>query len=657
MVKRCQPCALLLAQTLAALVSAVAQAAVPSEQLMSSATRGYASVPDFETLREHWNQSQLGQLTKDEAMQPFVQDMRAQIERKLSSARQKLGLQADDLRSVAAGEIAFGLIERENDRAAMAVIVDVAGRGEQVKALLAKIDADLTKRGAKRSAAKAGNVDLTVYAIPPQGAKDIARTAVFFQNQDMLCASDNLQEAQEMVARFNGAPGNRLADVKPYQEIMKQVAAEAGDLKPEIRWFINPFGYARASRSLLRADSALRRGTDYVEIFQSQGFDAIQGIGGYVNLAVYGSFEMLHRTAVYAPPIPGQEGGYRLAMRMLKFPNGGDLNVQPWIPRKLASYRTFNMDIQNAFDHFGTLFDAVVGYEDAFKEAITGLETDPYGPHVKIRDEVIAHLGSRVTLVTDYDVPITTKSERFLVAIDVKDEQAVAAAIEKILSSDPNAHAREIAGMKVWEIQPAADDVPELDIPLEPLTPAEGADGGGAKKEGVISSSAVCVTDGRLHVASHLEFLQTFLFHKEAGEALADAGDFQEVDAALAQLMRDPAAVRCFVRTDEAYRPTYELLRQGKMPESETLLGRVLNRVLTTPEDEDEGVLRKQQIDGRQLPSFEMVRRYFSPLGTAVRSTDTGWFVVGATLAKRPIQVQDDLAPPAVTAAGRAAVR
>jgi hypothetical protein len=93
------------------------------------------------------------------------------------------------------------------------------------------------------------------------------------------------------------------------------------------------------------------------------------------------------------------------------------------------------------------------------------------------------------------------------------------------------------------------------------------------------------------------------------------------------------------------------------MPESETLLGRVLNRVLTTPEDEDEGVLRKQQIDGRQLPSFEMVRRYFSPLGTAVRSTETGWFIVGATLAKHPVQVQDNIAPPAVTAAGPGTVR
>jgi hypothetical protein len=86
------------------------------------------------------------------------------------------------------------------------------------------------------------------------------------------------------------------------------------------------------------------------------------------------------------------------------------------------------------------------------------------------------------------------------------------------------------------------------------------------------------------------------------------------------------------------------------MPESETLLGRVLNRLLTTPEDEDEGVLRKQQIDGRELPSFEMVRRYFNPLATLVRSTEDGWLIVGATLAKRNIQVNAETESPAVTA-------
>ncbi len=620
---------------------------------MSPDTRGYASIGDIETLLEHWSQTQFGQLSKDEAMQPFVQDMKRQIQRKISGARQKLGLQADDLRSVAAGEMGFGLVEREKGRAAMAITVDVTGRDEQVRSLLAKVDADLASRGAKKSTLAVAAVNLIVYDVPPQAEKDIARRAVFFVHQDMLCATDNVEEAQAMVARLQGA-GESLADVKAYSSVMAQVAAEAGDLAPEARWFINPFGYARASRSLLPADSALRKGNDFVSIFESQGFDAIQGIGGYVNLAVFGAFEMMHRTAVYAPPIPGEPEKYKLAMRMLNFPNGGDLDPQPWAPRKLASYRTFNVDLQNAFDNVSTLFDAIAGYENAFNDMIEGFDTDPYGPRVKVRQELVAHLGRRVTLVTDYAVPITTKSERFLFAIEVTNQQAVEAAITKFMNADPNAKAGEFAGKTVWEILPATAEVAELEIDLE-LSPAPTDTA--PQRDGAMSSSAVCVADGHLFVASHMDFLQTFLTEKVPGESLADAADFREIDAAMDQLMQGDAAVRCFVRTDEAYRPTYELLRQGKMPESETLLGRVLNRLLTTPEDEDEGVLRKQQIDGRELPNFEMVRRYFSPLGTVVRSTSDGWYVAGATMSKRTIQVQADAATPAVTAIDAATLR
>jgi hypothetical protein len=142
------------------------------------------------------------------------------------------------------------------------------------------------------------------------------------------------------------------------------------------------------------------------------------------------------------------------------------------------------------------------------------------------------------------------------------------------------------------------------------------------------------VTDGNLFIASHIEFLEEVLSVEDSPSQLKTAGDYREVENAMSQLLPGIASARFFVRTDEAYRPIYELLRQGKMPESETLLGRLLNRLLTPPEVEDEGVLREQKIDGRQLPDFEMVRRYFSPAGTVVRTGNDGWFIVGATLSK-----------------------
>ena len=630
MARNLPSCVVLLALLLLGLVQSAAVAAVPADRIMSDQTRGFLSVADAKRLQENFNRTQMGHLVKDEAMQPFIQDMRQQIERKLSSTRQKLGLTVEDVRDVATGEIGIGLVEQKNTRAAVAITVDVTGNVPAAETLLGKIEKELISRRSKKSNANIGGVAITLYNIPPQAEKDIAREAIFFIHQNMLCATDSRAEAQAMIGRLNGQGGGNLADVVAYQQTMQRCAAEAGQLAPEVRWYVEPFGYARATRSLLSGEALAKQGKNYVNILENQGFDAIRGMGGFVNLAVAGQYELLHRTSIYAPPVPGAEEKYKLAMRMMKFPNKTELEPQTWIPRKLASYRTFSMDLKNAYQHFGSLFDAIAGYENAFSDVIEGLEKDPYGPQVQVENDFIQHLGERVTLMADYELPITTKSERYLFAVAVTNEQAITAAVEKFMKADPNAQRRELQGKVVWEIMPPQEHIEELEIAIGPAPQPQGGPGGQA-----LSNSAVCVTDGHLLIASHLPFLEHILTQKGPGDSLAQAADYQEVDAALDKLMQGPVAVRCFRRSDEAYRPTYELLRQNKMPQSETLLGRLLNRLLTPPEDEEEGILRQQKIDGRQLPNFETVRHYFSPAGLAVRSLDDGWFVVGATLTKQ----------------------
>ncbi len=89
-----------------------------------------------------------------------------------------------------------------------------------------------------------------------------------------------------------------------------------------------------------------------------------------------------------------------------------------------------------------------------------------------------------------------------------------------------------------------------------------------------------------------------------------------------------------FTRSDESIRPTYELLREGKLPEGQTFFARLLNKVLTTSEDEEKGIVRKQRIDGSKLPSFELARRYFGPTARAMTAEDNGWFITGVVLNK-----------------------
>jgi hypothetical protein len=89
-----------------------------------------------------------------------------------------------------------------------------------------------------------------------------------------------------------------------------------------------------------------------------------------------------------------------------------------------------------------------------------------------------------------------------------------------------------------------------------------------------------------------------------------------------------------FGRTDEELRPTFDLIRAGKMPQSKSMLGKLLNKVLTTEDEKKQGVPRHQRVNGANLPEFEAVRRYFGPHAAVVRSDKDGWFVTSVLLNK-----------------------
>ena len=116
-----------------------------------------------------------------------------------------------------------------------------------------------------------------------------------------------------------------------------------------------------------------------------------------------------------------------------------------------------------------------------------------------------------------------------------------------------------------------------------------------------------------------------------AAPNLAAAPDYRRVETALTRLGAGNDSFRFFTRTDESYRATYELLQQGKLPEAETILARLLNSMSGAKE---EGAIRKQEIDGAKLPPFEDVKKYMGPGGLYAQSEDDGWLVVGCLLRK-----------------------
>jgi hypothetical protein len=644
--------------------TAVVWAARPSETLLPKETVGFLAIPNVETLDAQWKKTQIGALMESPVMRPFRKDLRRQMQEHWSNLRDRFGMALDDLQGVPGGEVGVAMIEPKPGEAATALVIDVTGHLEQGRALVAKAMANLLKSGAKQSALKIGGVVVDVFELPPPAEEQLPATdprslpggaapavpqgvgepdhAVYalVEGASLLIVADNVDVVRGILGRVTKGAAGSLAGVPGYAAIMRRCAADAGPPgSHQVRWFIYPMGYAEAARAATPADKR-RRGKTLVEVMRNQGFDGIKGVGGVVDFAAEGC-QVLHRTAVFAPP------PFLKSMKMLKLPNAENFTPQRWVPRDVATYTTLYVDILNAFDNFGPFFGEVAaeGDPDAWPDVLKSMKTDPNGPHIDLRKELIMNLGQRVTLVTDYLLPITTSSERLLFAIETTDEQAVAKAVEKCLKNDPTVKRKVIDGHVIWElVEEPAPAVPSISLGEIPsLGPKgkkeEGPPPGGeegeeeSKEPHFLPHRAVTVANGQLLVASHLDFLLKVLKPVAKAQSLAASPEFQGLDGTVRKFGMERRCAGEFSRADQVVRPTYELIRQGKMPESESILGRVLNTLSGAAK---KGVPRLQQIDGKNLPDYKVVAPTLGLGGMGAVSEPEGWFLKGFLLPNPP---------------------
>jgi hypothetical protein len=510
--------------------------------------------------------------------------------------------------------------------------------------VLDEAERQLQARGAQRRVQPVGDHEMVIYDLPRQRGEALADHVIRVLVDDLLVIGNHEAVCQQILQRYlaGGAGEESLAQLPTYRRVMERVQSEAGGMAPQIRWFIEPFGYTEVLRAAQVGPRKRRK--DMLAILKAQGFDAVQGLGGWVHLAT-DEHEILHRTFIFAPGQPGDVSRFQLAARMLEFPNHQQWSWPNWIPRELSTATSFRIKSREAFENSRTLIDAIAGDEDFFEDLLASIKDDPNGPKIDVRKDFVAHLGEQVTVISDHTFPITPQSDRMLVAVAVDNESAVRDTVHRALVSDPDARKLEVEGYTVWEIVDHKDEAaPDLTLSIDGIDPVgQPPAAEDEEEERILRNSAITVAHGQFLVATHVELLRRVLAQLPDDDRLALSEDVQLVDTHLRRLGAGEDSLRSFSRTDEEYRPTYELIRQGKMPESESLLGRCLNRLLG-PEDPD--VLRQQKIDGSRLPDFQAVRRYLGPAGVFMRSEQDGWYVSGLLLDKQALYV-DGLRPSA----------
>jgi hypothetical protein len=381
---------------------------------------------------------------------------------------------------------------------------------------------------------------------------------------------------------------------------------------PDARLYLNPLPYAEARRLLDRG--FLKDGkVDLLKALRNSGFKGIKAIGGYAHLSTK-PYDVINRLAVYAPP------PLERTLAGIRTPNIEPKMMAPpaWIPSSVASFSSGSIDLPTFLnkDHAGPLYDFTIGDGDgAWADTLEGIKKDKRGPQIDLQAELFANTGNHLLRVTDVEDEITINSERRLMIAELAKPKEALDALEAFYANDKTADKITKGSQSYWEIWPEKRQ--PGDIP-----------------------TGVAVAHGHLLYASQAEMLKVFFSEQSQDKQLTADADYKRVlehiQAEAAKRGWDKICMLRFVRSQEAYRPTYELTRQEKLPESDTLLSSLLNMSLGQGSGSKP---RAQRTEGKLLPEYSKVEHYFLPAGSfGVREEGgkdfEGWFLVGFSLAK-----------------------
>ncbi len=608
---------------------------VSAIDLLPGSVAGILRIPNLPELSEGWAKTNIGQLLQDDSMQPYLESQRDRAIGYLENISRKVGLKAEDLQDISSGEVVIGWLPFDKDTRrpfALCIIADIRGRKANAEKAATKIEEDLVKAGWEGSDLKHRGHNIRVYNNKPKpGQLKVEQIAILI-DEDRIIAADRDIVVTDLLDVIDGegttTPISQEDDFKIVmgrsgEAIQGPLTESGGMISGE--WFARPFQMGRIVRESLEVDRG--NDVDILNLLENQGFDAIKAAGGI--LAIAGDpYDILHRGYVLAPPVTDQPSKYELAARMLQFPNADLAKIPDWVHSTTASFSRMNIKIEEAFWASETLINEALG-DDIFRDIIDGIRDDEDGPQIDIAKDVLPNLDDQVVIITDNTLPVDIGSERMLVAVKISDANKIKEVIQKAMEVEPDAKQVEaFEGAEIWQVERGGGDedfdediFDDLDLGFEEEVVEEAPP--------LLDNWAIATVDkGPGSDSSYLMFSNNAALIVEAAERIRKGNDaglatedsIKRVLTAHRELgCATPSLDRC-VRLKLALRAKYELLKQGKLKESGSVLASFYRRFV-----EAEGSENTEPPDISKLPALEEIEKYFPDGGSFVETTENGW--------------------------------
>lgn len=547
--------------------------------LTPASTLGWAASRDLEGLRASFDRSGFGRLLADPALAPFIESDATGVAGWLGVQEQALGIELEEFIR-AGGQGLVGFCSREGDEGLARFSLIQAATAERGAALLAAFERHWSGLDAKPTkTALSGGLEGRDYRSAE--GRFLAGAAL---GPGWLAFSDS-QQALQQIAQRAGQPAETLPELGP-------LAAQLPSREhPEsLAFYGKPFELWRAQLSTIEDKSQRAEEREDYELAQRH-FGSLRAVAGRLQ---FGGAErdVEYEFGIWLP----QPQGVPAALR---FVPADSFAPAPWLHDDISTSLCVSLSLDELLEKISPFFNEAIAKREGYLERLAGDIRS--NSEVDLQSGVLSHLGPRFTFLSrslERDVrgkrQIDSDSVEDLMVIEVRDEAKLRTELTKLFD-----------GEEFERVQTAARREPYLVWMLA-----------NAEKENEIDH--ICLLDGHLVVTSSKDWLYQLL--RRRGEPkLGDATDFQDVARTLGQAPLGTCFGRSFSRLDRDFLAAYEMLRQGRIEESNSDYAKPLMAML-------EG---RDATEFQKLPPFSELTKYLGYGGFSCHLTPESWIYRG----------------------------
>lgn len=608
-------------------------------KLLPDTAAGVVRIPNLTVLCDSWKKTTLSGITDDPSMKPLIDanfGSQGAVWEKLGD---KVGLRPKELYEIATGEVIAVWLPFENDNrrpSSVCVVADIRGKHAEAEAVLKRVDQDLKADGATRTDVTHAGETVRVYRPKTRPGQLKIEQVVVCLTKDRVIASDRDSVVLEILDAIANDGREDSLDKAPLLRTVWKQALSRSEIEVEgsqVEWFVKPLTMGRIIRDVAKVDRGNK--VRILNLLENQGFDALQAAGG-IAVVGQGKFDLLHRGYVHAPPVTDKPSRYRLAARMLQFPNTPLEGIPAWVPANTASITRVNWKIEEAFWAVETLVDEAFDNE-IFRPSIEGIRDDEEGPQIDIEKNVLPNLSEHLLLLTDNTLPATVDSERVLVAIEVLNADAIGTAVRKAMEVEPDVFKVDtVPGVEIWQVKHGSGDDELDDEFFDDLGFEEEID---EEQTPLLNTWAIAMVPAgkgskksHLVFSSHVEWLVDVAKRMQTGEGdkLADLDEVKDLLKLTSEMGADEVAFQRVVRLRQSLRAKYELQRQGELKNSDSVLASLVRRMFEGDEPKADEPIERLNVS--KWPAFSEVEKYFRNAFGFVETTETGWNLNGFLL-------------------------